>query len=343
MKINMQKLAGVWLFLVLFVVGKAPLSAQFEEKINVYVWDFSVSHDSLKRFGASFTNDFESQLINLEKYVVLERRRYDRIMAHKDMENEISDMRNISAKSKENLAANKADAVFFGSLVYDGGSGEFELTVMFQDLEGNNLKRANVVFKKGIIDDNANRKKIVADLIDELYAKEILEEKKEQFETINEKLNNYRARVDEISKRYGEVIEMLLVDPRPDEYVIELKQKIEDYNEIWDDLNDNKGKYLLEFGKRWGKDHLRDFTNIYTRIMNDFHERFIRQLDEVVVEINAYRMDQSSSKKEKKDNKKRIIGNTKKMTAAIRTELNNTIKPQINGFLDNLREELILE
>ncbi|MBT8184160.1 MAG: hypothetical protein KJN76_04925 [Eudoraea sp.] len=343
MKINLKNLIAVWQIFILAVIGIGSVNAQFEEKLNVYVWDFSVSHDSLNRFGTSFTNDFESQLVNLEKYVVLERRRYDRIMAHQDMENQISDIRNISSQSKENLTANKADAVFFGTLIYDGGSGEFELMVMFQDLEGNNLKRANIVFKKGIINDNANRKKIVADLMDELYASEIFAEKKEQFEMINKKLSSYRARVDEISKRYGEVIETLLVDPNPEEYVIELQQKIQDYNEIWNDLNDNKNKYLQEFGTRWGKDHLRDFTDIYSKIMNDFHERFIRRLDEVVIEVNNYRRDQSSSKKEKKDRKKLVISNTKKMTADIKTELNNTIKPQINGFLDNLRNELILE
>ena len=343
MKIELRKLVVAVLFLFSAVLGIAPLNAQPQEKLHVYVWDFSVSNDSLKKFGTGFTKDFESQLVNLEKYVVLERRRYDRIMAHQDMENQISDIRNISSTSKDSLAANRADAVFFGALIFDEGSGEFEVTITLQDLEGIKLKQGNVVFKKGIIYDNANRKSVVADLLDELYASEILAEKKEQLGMIDEKLNSYRARVDEISKRYGEVIETLLVDPNPDEYTLELKEKIEAYNRIWDDLNDNKGKYLQEFGSHWGKDRLRDFTDIYSKIMNDFHERFIRQLDEVVIEINDFRRDQSLSKKEKKDKKKMVIGNTRKMTSGIRTELNNTIKPQINGFLDKLREELILE
>ena len=343
MKINLKKSVVVTLFLISGVIGMLPLIAQPDEKIHVYVWDFSVSNDSLKKFGTSFTNDFESQLVNLEKYVVLERRRYDRIMAHQDMEDQISDIRNMSSTSKDSLAANKADAVFFGALIFDEGSGEFEATISLQDLEGIKLKQGYVVFKKGIIYDNANRKSIVAELLNKLYAKEVLAAKKEQFELIDEKLSSYRARVDEISKRYGEVIKTLLVEPDPVEYTIELQQKIEAYNEVWNDLNDNKGKYLQDFGSRWGKDRLRDFSDIYSKIMNDFHERFIRKLDEVIIEINDFRRDQSSSKKEKEDKKELIINKTKKMTADIRTELNNTVKPQINRFLNTLRDELISE
>ena len=343
MIIELKKSVVVSLFLILGVFGMIPLIAQPNEKLHVYVWDFSVSNDSLKKFGTSFTNDFESQLVSLEKYVVLERRRYDRIMAHQDMENQISDIQNMSSTSKDSLAANRADAVFFGTLIFDEGSGEFEVAITLQDLKGIKLKQGNVVFKKGIIYDNANRKSIVADLLDKLYAKEVLAAKKEQFELIDEKLSSYRARVDEISKRYGEVIETLLIEPNPIEYTAELQLKIEAYNEVWNDLNDNKGKYLQEFGSHWGKDRLRDFTDIYSKIMNDFHERFIRKLDEVIIEINDFRRDQVSNKKEKKDKKELIVNKTKKMTADIRTELNNKIKPEINRFLDKLRDELIIE
>lgn len=344
MRIRLKKSTVISWFLILSVLGIiSPILAQPNDKLHVYVWDFSVSNDSLTTFGTSFTNDFESQLVNLEKYIVLERRRYDRIMAHQDMENQITDIRDMSSTSKDSLKVNKADAVFFGKLIFDNGSGEYELMIDFQDLKGNNLKQGNVVFKKGIIYDNANRKRIVTDLLKKLYAKEILDEKKKQFELVDEKLSSYRAIVDEISKRYGEVIEILLVDPNPVEYSNELKQKIETYNTIWKDLNDNQGKYLNDFGRYWGKEHLRDFTDIYTRIMNDFHERFIRKLDEVSIEINTFRRDQSSNKKEKKDKKKLIIKETREMTAEIRTELNNTIKPQINKFLSNLRIELISE
>jgi len=343
MKIELKKSVVVALFLFSTVIGIVPLNAQPNEKLHVYVWDFNVSNDSLKRFGTSFTNDFESQLVNLEKYVVLERRRYDRIMAHQDMENQISDIRNMSSTSKDSLAANKADAVFFGALIFDEGSGEFEVTITLQDLEGIKLKQGNVVFKKGIIYDNANRKSIVADLLDKLYAKEVLTAKKEQFELVNEKLNSYRARVDEITKIYSEVIEILLVERNPVEYRDEITQKIEAYNRIWNDLNDNKGKYLQEFGSHWGKDRLRDFTDIYSKIMNDFHERFIRKLDDVRIDIAKFSMDQSLSKREKEDKQKLIIDKTLKMTDDIRTELNNKIKPEINRFLEKLRDELISE
>lgn len=344
MKVGLKKSTLIlWIFMSITLTITGPILAQPNDKLHVYVWDFTASNDSLNTFGTSFTNDFESQLVNLEKYVVLERRRYDRIMAHQDMENQISDIRDMSSASKDNLKANRADAVFFGNLIFDHGSGEYELMIDFQDLKGNNLKQGNVVFKKGIIYDNKNRKRIIAELLKKLYAKEIMAAKKEQFELVDKKLSNYRAIVDEISKRYGEIIEILLIDPNPIEYSNELKQKIEAYNNIWNDLNDNQGKYLHDFGTYWGKEHLRDFTDIYTRIMNDFHERFIRKLDEVNIEIITFRRDQSSNNKEKKVKKKLIITETKEMASEIRTELNNTIKPQINKFLSKLRIELISE
>ena len=343
MKIELKRSVVVAMFLFSGVIGIVPLIAQPDEKLHVYVWDFNVSNDSLTKFGTSFTNDFESQLVNLEKFVVLERRRFDRIMAHQDMENQISDIRNMSSNSKDNLVANRADAVFFGALIFDEDSGEFEITITLQDLEGIKLKQGNIVFKKGIIYDNANRKSVVADLLNNIYAKEVLIAKKEQFELVDEKLNIYRARVDEITKIYREVIEILLVERDPIEYTDEIRQKIEAYNEVWNDLNDNKGKYLQEFGSHWGKDRLRDFTDIYSKIMNDFHERFIRKLDDLRIDIAKFRRDQSSSKREKENKQKLIIDRTLKMTDDIRTELNNKIKPEINKFLDKLRDELIIE
>ncbi len=105
MKIGLKKSTVISLFFISGILSTmAPIIAQPNEKLHVYVWDFGVSNDSLNTFGTSFTNDFESQLVNLEKYVVLERRRYDRIMAHQDMENQISDIRNISSPSKDSSA-----------------------------------------------------------------------------------------------------------------------------------------------------------------------------------------------------------------------------------------------
>ena len=249
----------------------------------------------------------------------------------------------IKTVSRDSLKAYKADAVFFGELVYNDGSGKYKVNVTFQHLDGRILKQGDIIIDKAKIDDFELSKEIVKDLLKVFYSKEFLTAKKEQFELVDEKLNSYRARVDEITKIYREVIEILLVEQDPIEYTDEIRQKIEAYNEVWNDLNDNKGKYLQEFGSHWGKDRLRDFTDIYSKIMNDFHERFIRKLDDVRIDIAKFRRDQSLSKREKEDKQKLIIDRTLKMTDDIRTELNNKIKPEINKFLDKLRDELIVE
>ena len=45
MKIGLKKSVVVWLFLISGVIGMVPLTAQPDEKLHVYVWDFSVSND----------------------------------------------------------------------------------------------------------------------------------------------------------------------------------------------------------------------------------------------------------------------------------------------------------
>lgn len=337
MKNNTRILMSILFFsLSAIILPTATLFAQ-NAKLKVYVWNFSVSNDSLSSYGDDFTNDFETELIKFEIYEVLDRRNLNRIMAKKDMEKNISKIENLSSESKNELKVKEADAVFFGDLKFDNSGGKYKLSVTLESLNGELLRKGSILIDKGEIYHPPSRKDKVELLFKSLHAKELSIAKKEQYEMIDKSLRRYRARVDEITKIYEDI--GILLTENGSEYNKELIQKIEAYNEIWNDLNDNKAKYLRDFDSYWGKDRLRDFNELYSKIMDDFHERFIRKLDGLRTDINEYRT-QQSSKKDKEIQKQNILKKTKDMTEDIRIELTRTITPQINMFLNKLAEDL---
>lgn len=337
MKNNSRILMSILFFSLAAII--LPISTLFAQnaKLKVYVWDFSVSNDSLRRYGTDFTDDFETELIKFDIYEVLDRRNLNRIMIQKDMEKSISKIENLSTQSKNELKVKEGDAVFFGELKFDNSGGKYKLSITLEKLNGDLVRKGSILIDKGEIYHPPTRKEKIEILFKNLHSKELSIAKKEQYEMIDKTLRKYRARVDEITKIYEDIGLLLTEDGT--QYSKELNQKIEAYNEIWNDLNDNKGKYLRDFDSYWGKERLRDFTELYSKIMDDFHERFIRKLDELRTDINDYRT-QPSNKKDKEIEKKNILKKTKDITDDIRIELSRTITPQINMFLNKLVEDL---
>lgn len=323
------------------MLSTTSLLAQ-KPKLNVYVWDFRVTNDTLKRYGKDFTNDFETELINYDGYVVLDRRNLNRIMDKNDMENNISNIGKLSKESKQALQVKRADAVFFGELKFDVSGGKYDLSITFESLNGDILKKGSILIDKGEIYHPPTRKEKIKTLFQSLYSKEFIDARKEKYEIIDKKLSIYRARVDEIEYVFEKNIEYLLTksDPR---YSDEVNQKIVAYNEIWNDLNENKGKYLHDFDIYWSKDRLRDLTDIYNEIMNVFHKSYVRKLDQLRTDINDFRTDESLNKKAREEKKKEVIKNTMREVGTMRDAFNNILEPKINAFLSNLTEDISTE
>lgn len=301
----------------------------------VYVWDFTVSGPSIKKIGNQLTNDFETELINSGLYTVLERRRYHRVLAHQNLENEIADIQNLSATSIDSLKAIKAGVVIFGEVKDDIESGEYEVTVTFQSLSEVILRKGSILMKRGLINDNQTRKNAMKELLDLLHSKELMAAKKEQFEIVSKVLSTYMVRVKDVQKEYRDISSFAFNDQN---YFDALGQKITAYNEVFDDLHNNSAKYHMDFAKKWKASRAQDLDAIFSGILDDIHKTHILKLDRVRVKIGNYGQSDLKSS-EKKKMRQDILEDVMEITDGLKTQI-DILDLKISTFQSQIRAEM---
>lgn len=320
------------------------------DKLRVFVMDFNVYDKKYKKAASSFTDDFETAIIK-EDYDVLLRSGYTKVLKAQNIENEIYEILDLPIALKDSLELESTDAVFFGKLVFDDGSGEFELTVRLQPLDINKptLKKGQITFKKGIINDNNTRKSIAKDMVKLLHSAETLSLKEEQLNIIEKKLSTYRARVKEVIDIFEEKIGLLLEAPR-DEVVPHLKEihrKREAFNIIWNDLNKNKVKYTKDFGRHWGEESRIALKYVYSETMDDFHIKFKNYVNNLETRINDFRVKKTKDfggKRKRKEAKNALVKEVKyELLKLLDEDYYNDVDRKINAFLQSLGEEIIKE
>ncbi len=315
-------------------------------KLRIFVMDFSTNDRQYKVAANAFTDDFETEIIKKEKYNVLLRRGYTQLLQAQQIEREILGISELPDALKDSLEFKKADAVFFGRVVFDEGSGEFELTVRLQPLDVNKptLKKGQLTFNKGIIDDNNTRKSIARDMVRQLFAKEAVELKEKQLNIIEGKLSTYRARVKEVIDVFEDKIDYLLImnstELKP--HLEEIDRKRLAFNEIWNDLNSNKVKYTKDFSKHWGSDSRIALQYVYSETMEDFHPEFKSYINYLQTRINTHRLTDFRNKKKKKAATAELAQTIKRELLKIVDEDYYTdVDKKINAFLNALRAEII--
>lgn len=301
----------------------------------VYVWDFSVSDSSIEEIGTMLTNDFETELINSGLYTVLERRRYQRVLAHQNLAKKIADVQNMPAAARDTLKANRAGVVIFGEVKDDIDSGVYEVTVTFQKLNEVILRKGSILIGRGLIRDNQTRKQFMKDLVDVVHAKELLAAKKEQYNSISNLLETYIIRVRDVRKEFHDVTKYALEDRN---YLNEIIDIVGNYNASFNELNNHGAKYQTDFSKHWGVVRGQELQAIIDNILDDIHKTYILKLDKVRLAISDYRQSELS-KKEKKKRKAEILKDVKNTTDDLKTQI-DIIDLKINTFLSQLRIEM---
>lgn len=323
---------GILVFLLIGKIHATTLPLTNNDSI-VYVWDFSVSDASIKNIGDMLTNDFETELINSGLYTVLERRRYNRVLAHQNLEKRIADVQNLSSSSIDSLKAYRAGTVIFGEVKDDIDSGVYEVTVTFQNLNEVILRKGSILIGRGLIRDNQTRKKFMKELVDVVHAKELLAAKKEQYNIISNMLETYMFRVTDVQKEFQDVTKYALENRTIQD---EMVQIINAYNEIFNDINNNNAKYRLDFDKYWNAPRGVELETIIEGIIDDIHKIHILKLDKVRTQILAYR---ELSKNDKKRKKKEILRDVKRITDDLERQI-DVMNPKVNTFLSQLRNGL---
>ncbi len=322
------------LFVLPVTVAQVSAASSTNDSI-VYVWDFSVSDASIKKIGAMLTNDFETELINSGLYTVLERRRYNRVLSHRNLENKIADIQNLPPGSVDSLKAIRAGVVIFGEVKDDIDSGVYEVTVTFQNLNEVILRKGSILIGRGLIADNQTRKKFMKDLVDRVHARELLAAKKEQYDLISKTLATYMVRVKNVQKEFQDIAKFAFDNQS---YLEELIQTVIDYNTIFDDLHNNGARYLMDFTKRWRNPRGQELEAIINGIMDDIHKTHILKLDEVRIAIAEYGTS-SLSNSEKKNRKKEINQEIKEITGDLKRQI-DIMDLKVNTFLSHLRVEM---
>ena len=167
-------LRGILLFEILhFLLFTTFFSLQAKNSDSlVYVWDFTSQDSTMDDIVDKLTVEFEEALIKKGCYVVLERRKYDRLISQKDNERSILNIEGISSTTLDSLKFYKAALVIFGEVYDDIESGEIKVTVSFQAFNGEKIKQQSILFRRGLRIDAKSREKEMEKLVEEICSEE---------------------------------------------------------------------------------------------------------------------------------------------------------------------------
>ena len=293
----------------------------------VYVWEFNADNE-LKDLARMLTSDFETELINSERYMVLERKRYDRIVAHRNLQDRISDIEHVPSSALDSLRSIQANVVVFGEVLDDESSGEFEITVTFQKLNSVILKKESILIRRALVKDNQSRKEHMKSLVLKLHFRELLALQQEQYESVNKIFKWYLLKVKNVKNEFQQMTQFAFDNSG---YFNELNKKIVEYNEIFEIINNNQETYTLDFTKSWNASVASDLQQIFTKILDDIHRPHILRLDKIRTQIA----------KAGRNNRKReeILSSVDDITQDLSTQIEIT-EQIINSFLDELKDEM---
>ncbi len=161
-------LLSIILFGLLFGFGDAAQSQSLDSLI-VYVWDFTSRDGQKNDLTDNLTEEFEEALINVNRILLLERRKYDRLLAHKANEKAVLDIEKIDTATLDSLKFYQANAIVFGEVHDDIKSGEIKVTTTFQAFYGKMLIKKSIRFTRGKQDDAESREKAMEKLIKKIF------------------------------------------------------------------------------------------------------------------------------------------------------------------------------
>ena len=302
----------------------------------VYVWDFGVNKSEIREIGKWLTEDFETELIQSNRYLVLERRKYNQIVMQRGMQARISGIESIPEESKEKLLEKQAGVVVFGNVKDDMESGEVEVTVRFERLaDANIIKKESVLIPRGMINDNLTRKKYMKMLVEQIHAEEIYALNKQIYEKVSGVYKTYLLRARNLQLRSSQVAELAFHDQR---YFDDLNIHLVKYNIIFDSINNNMDRWVENLAKNWGDKHARECRSVHDQLMNNLHKPYVWKLNESFQEIGHFYY-KPPAKKERDRIIKRITEDVRRSTSEIDRQI-NILEPMVNSFLKNLEEDM---
>ena len=146
-------------------MSAASLSAK---PSRVYVADFTSTtlHDD--NLLLSFTDQFETALIDSHVYTVLNRDHLAKLLRESKSEASLTSLQDISSQVRSRIQhLEAADAVIFGQVTDDLDSGELIITVTLETFDSVKQWKHSKTMKRGLIRDYTERQNVLNKLVEE--------------------------------------------------------------------------------------------------------------------------------------------------------------------------------
>jgi tetratricopeptide (TPR) repeat protein len=135
------------------------------QKERVYIWDFVDNKGQQTDLTDRITSEFEEALNQAKCYQVVERRRFDKVLAHIKNEKAIADLNDLSKSSRgEVKKITNAQIIVFGKVDDDIASGEYKISVTFQNFDSSKEVKS-IRIRRGRIDDIESREDAMKELV----------------------------------------------------------------------------------------------------------------------------------------------------------------------------------
>lgn len=153
---------------VLLTLVLTTLANAQESKGRAYVWDFVDNKGQRTDLTDRLTSEFEVALNQAKCYQVLERRRFDEVLKHIKNEKVIADLNDISKSSQGEIKKfTNAQIVVFGKIDDDVASGEYKISVTFQNFDSSKEVKS-IRIRRGRIQDSESRENAMKELVKEI-------------------------------------------------------------------------------------------------------------------------------------------------------------------------------
>lgn len=326
----------------LTLVDGQPPEQEKPFHLNVYVWEFATQHaeGDAKKIANLLTNDFETELTQSGFYEVLEIRERSRLDEQRALQQLIFNVDELSEEERHQLEDKRAEAVFFGKLIYNEQSKENILEVKLQHMDGRLLRKGSIYLNPSDLIMNETRRSKVNELFTEVH-QDIFEAQQQalekartaQYEIVAEKLNQYMRRAEDLTTQFRRLDLSLLSE----QYMEEYTQSIYRYDEVIQDLLEKHTAYESDFKARWDADLSDQLTRIFEQVM-DFHHRYIfKSLNKRNEQITRF------AKTHNKRERQKLEADLKEEKKSFEETMNDqwpVIRSDIEQFMYRLRRQL---
>lgn len=149
--------------------GSANSNAVTTVRPKVYVWTFQSRTVTDATLLDNISDEFETLVVQLGKYQVLQRRTLARLLKQRDDESRLlSSLSNIDQLDRETLETADAEAVFFGTVVNDIASGTVKISVTLESFDSSILWKGEVLMRPLVLQDPELRKERLKSLLGEV-------------------------------------------------------------------------------------------------------------------------------------------------------------------------------